>query len=969
MHEDQPGLPAPRLSADDAASLARTVFGVEIEGTLRALGSQQDLNYALRTVDGTEHVLKVSNPGTTREELVAQHVVMERLGAAGVAAPAPAPTADGDGVAAVDLDGVPHLVRLLTYLPGTPMSRVAHLPDRTLAEVGGLASAVSRALEGASHPGLERDFQWDLRRGADVVDALARHVRDDARRTAVTAAAADVRRRLAGLDGGAGLPVQAVHGDLTDDNVVVGRDTDGRLGIDGVIDLGDASYGWRVAELAVACTTAFHRAPDEPLAVLPMAAAFDAAQPLTDGEVEALWPLVVLRGAVLVVSGEQQVAVDPANDYAREGLAREWLSFATAASVDPAVAHTAVRRALGRHVAPPTVPSGAHPLLGDLRPVPVDLSPASRELRDGAWVRDPAGSEVALLRRTADAHGAATTRFAEARLTRSRLHDPRPPRNVALAVDVVVVPGTGLTAPLDGELRWDDGLWLHTATHTLLVEGVDPSSLTAGPVRAGEPLGRAGGPLRVWLAATPALRVRPPLAVSAAEAPAWRATLVDPSALLGVETVPAPPAVDELARRTRAYDPLQAHYYDDPPQVERGWREHLVDTAGRHYVDMVNNVTVLGHAHPAMAEVAADQWSMLNTNSRFHYRALADLGERLLATLPDAFDSVLLVNSGTEAVDLALRLTKAWSGRQDVLCVSESYHGWSLAADAVSTSESDNPLAAGTRAPWVHVTETPNAYRGTHRGPEAGAAYARDAIALLRSLEAAGTPVGTFVTEPRQGNAGAVEVPPGYLAAVFAAVRAGGGLCISDEVQVGYGRQGDVFWGFEQHPGVVPDVVTVAKAMGNGHPLGAVLTRREVTRALADQGTFFSSAGGSTLSCRIGSAVLDVIGAEGLQENARAVGAVLSHGFARLAVRHPLVGAVHGRGLYQGVELVRDRDTREPAVAETRAVCERMRELGVVVQPTGDRQNILKAKPPLCLTADSARHVVAMLDEVLTHGW
>jgi 4-aminobutyrate aminotransferase-like enzyme len=242
-------------------------------------------------------------------------------------------------------------------------------------------------------------------------------------------------------------------------------------------------------------------------------------------------------------------------------------------------------------------------------------------------------------------------------------------------------------------------------------------------------------------------------------------------------------------------------------------------------------------------------------------------------------------------------------------------------------------------------------------------------VAEIDRLAAAGRPLGAFLAEPRNGNAGAIEVPPGYLAAVHAAVRRYGGICIDDEVQVGYGRQGDVFWGYQQHEGVLPDVITVAKAMGDGHPLGAVITRREIADALAAQGSFFSSAGGSTLSARIGSEVLAVMADERLMERAREVGERLHRRLEALRDRHPLIGAVHGRGLYQGVELVRDRVTLEPAAAETARICDRMLELGVIVQPTGDRQNILKVKPPLCIAERSADAFVDALDRTLTDGW
>jgi 4-aminobutyrate aminotransferase-like enzyme len=211
-------------------------------------------------------------------------------------------------------------------------------------------------------------------------------------------------------------------------------------------------------------------------------------------------------------------------------------------------------------------------------------------------------------------------------------------------------------------------------------------------------------------------------------------------------------------------------------------------------------------------------------------------------------------------------------------------------------------------------------------------------------------------------------MPPGYLAAVYREVRNRGGLCIADEVQVGYGRLGEFFWGV-QHEGVVPDLITIAKAMGGGYPLGAVITRREIADSLTREGNFFSSAGGSPASCVAGSVVLDVIADERLQENARVVGGHLKARLESLAERHPLIGAVHGMGLYLGVELVRDRANLEPATAETAGVCERLLQVGVIMQPTSERQNVLKIKPPMCLTRQSADFFVDALDHVLTTGW
>jgi 4-aminobutyrate aminotransferase-like enzyme len=268
----------------------------------------------------------------------------------------------------------------------------------------------------------------------------------------------------------------------------------------------------------------------------------------------------------------------------------------------------------------------------------------------------------------------------------------------------------------------------------------------------------------------------------------------------------------------------------------------------------------------------------------------------------------------------------------------------------------------------VHLASAPNAFRGRYRGEGAGAAYGEELRQLVERIASEGRAPAAYICEPVLGNAGGVMLPPGYLAQAYDAVRAVGGLCIADEVQVGYGRTGHHWWAYEMH-GVTPDIITIAKAMGNGQPLGAVICSREVADAFAQNGSFFSSAGGSPVSSVVGLTVLDVIEDEGLQRNAAEVGDHLIARCEQLQDRYPIVGEVHGMGLYLGVELVRDRETLEPATAECYAICDRLRELGIIVQPTGERANVLKMKPPMCLTLEAADFYVDMLERVLREGW
>ncbi|MDT7546719.1 MAG: hypothetical protein QOE99_2829 [Actinomycetota bacterium] len=957
-----PNLFRPDVSVELARRVALQQYGVD--GRVRELGSQQERTFDVQASSG-RYVLKVANPAFSDDEVAAQDAALAHLAthAPAVVTPRSVPALDGGSVARFDGPDGPLRARLLTFVPGFPLAQQDFLAPVVVERLGRLAGSVTAALADLDVPGLDRVLQWDVRNARRVCELLAPHLTEAGRRDTVLRAVAAACDRLDRL--GPELRIQPVHGDVTDDNVVCTRDMDGRPEPSGVVDFGDIGLSWVVGDLAATCASVLHHEPDRPLAVAAAVRGYAQQVPLSEAEVAALWPAVIARAAVLVVSGVHQGVIDPGNDYAASAQEREWQMLVSAAAMPADVVTAALREALGmvRRV----IGLGlTRPLLPDLLSgdvTVVDLSATTDVVGDGRWLQ-PDIEDVVMAARLP-----AVARYGEARLTRTALDGRAAPATVALGVEVACDPGTALHAPFRGRLEHTtDGCVLVGPDADLWLTGVQP--IDARDVTAGERIGATAGRVgfaRVTAQLCTVRGLRPPTFVRPDEAQVWQVVCPDPTALLGLPDdlhVDDVTPQDVLALRSAALAEVQEHYYDTPPRIERGWRHHLVDTGARTYLDAVNNVAGVGHSHPTVTRAVRRQWELLNTNSRFNYASIAEFSARLAALLPDPLDTVFLVNSGSEAVDLALRLAQSFTARQDVFCIAEGYHGWTMASDAVSTSVADNPQALTTRPSWVHPLAAPNPLRGRHRGPDAGPHYIADAIAAI----GAGPAPAAFLCEAFYGNAGGIPLPEGYLTAVYAAVRDRGGLCIADEVQVGYGRLGSSFWGFQQQA-VVPDVVTVAKAMGNGHPLGAVITRRDVAEAFARNGYFFSSAGGSPVSCAVGMAVLDVLEGERLQDNAARIGAHLRRRFERLAEEVPMIGAVHGLGLYMGVELVRDRETFEPATRETAAICERLLQLGVVLQPTGDRLNVLKIKPPLCMTLESADFFVDRVAEVLTRGW
>ncbi len=946
----------------DEATAARIAFdGWGVDGRARALGSHQDRNFLIEPEGRPRVLLKIANPSVTAPELEAQSAAAAAISAAGVRAPRALPFADGTTARPVVVDGVTMQARLLEFLEGETLS--GYLSPGAVRAIGALAATVDVALSALDAPGAERVHQWDLREAPGVLDELLPYVADEALRVELASAAAAAWDAVASVADR--LPVQFIHGDLTDDNVVT-DDPVTRVP-DGVIDLGDLNRTWTVGELAITVSSLLHHDGMDLSAAMRAVTAYHAIRPLSEVEADVLWALVVVRGAVLVASAHHVLATDASNEYASENLVHEREIFAQATSVPLAVATALVRAASGHSVSPLELPRAMSllPALDAATVRTLDLSPTSAALHDGRWLSATAEDE--LFEEALDDAGAVVARFGEARLTRSRPDDRHEPHNVALGIEVRLGEPHPVAAPWSGTV-WptEHGFELRTDRATLRVDGCRTTLAAGTTVAADDVIAEASGTLRVQV--TAAGHGRPLVRAGVARVRVARGRRRPGRDGAGGRAEPRwPDAAALLARRDSSFADVQEHYFDDPPIMVRGWREHLVDDHGRVYLDTLNNVTSVGHAHPRLVEAVAEQWRLLNTNSRFHYPAVVEFSERLAALVPDPLDTVFLVNSGSEAVDLALRLAQAWSGRRDILAVREAYHGWTYLTDAVSTSIADNPAALETRPEWVHTVAAPNAFRGVHTGADSGR-YAQDAVAEVERLAAAGTPAAAFLSETVFGNAGGVTLPDGYLDAVYRAVRAHGGLAIADEVQVGYGRLGDWFWGFEQQK-VVPDIVAVAKAMGSGHPLGAVITTREIAERYRAGGYFFSSAGGSPVSSVVGLTVLDIIRDERLQENARDTGGYLKARLRELGQRHPLLAAVHGSGFYLGPEFVRDRATWEPATAETAAICDRLRELGVIAQPTGDHQNILKIKPPMCFTRESADALVTALDRVLTTGW
>jgi len=425
-----------------------------------------------------------------------------------------------------------------------------------------------------------------------------------------------------------------------------------------------------------------------------------------------------------------------------------------------------------------------------------------------------------------------------------------------------------------------------------------------------------------------------------------------------------PSAEEVLALRKQYLSPALFAYYRKPIMIVQGHGQWLFDERGRRYLDGIAGIVTVGcgHCHPDIVAAAHAQNDLLqHTTTIYLHPNIALYGQELAAKMPGDLKVVYFVNSGSEANDLALLMARAASGNYDAIALRNSYHGGSAAGMALtshSTWKFNVPHSFG-----VQHALMPDTYRGVYGrdDPEAGRKYADDVKNLIQ-FGSSGQIAG-FIAESVQGVGGAVVFPDGYLKHVYAHVRAAGGLCIADEVQAGFGRTGTHYWGFETQ-GVIPDIVTMAKSIGNGCPLAAVVTTPKIAATLAAR-IHFNTFGGNPVVCAQGRAVLQVIDREGLQANSLRLGAQLLAGFRKLAQKHTIIGDVRGLGLMLGVELVKDRATKEPAKEACAEVFERCKDMGLLIGKGGLWGNTLRIKPPMMITPADADFMLAVLDEAL----
>lgn len=995
------------LTTETARLLLKESFG--IDGELSTLPSYWDQNFRVRTLKDS-YVFKISNSLEDLDLLAAQAEALACLQRDGL--PVPHLIADESGAHMVTrvVDGSTHALRLVSFMPGDPMAGINPMTNNLAFDLGVVLGQMDLSLVSFDAPSLHRAFEWDLPTAAETIRSRTHLVTNTDQADLLNSFVAYFKSTV--VDKLQFIPHQVIHGDANDHNVLVTSDP-GHRKIAGLIDFGDLMYSVRIAEIATAAAYVMMDAGDPVGMACSLVAGYHGTNPILEEELDVLEGLILARLCISVSVCAEQKLKEPENDYIRVSERPAWDLLFALRELPDRLATYRFRQACGYEPYPgneqlvtwlTSHASSFSPLLSqDLRLSPslvFDFSVGTLDWKPDDMMK-PLVAGIRMNRMMEDAGvPVGVGRYDEPRLVyageqfSSKTIEKR---TVHIGLDLFQEPGCPVYAPLDGvvfsagnrKIQYDYGpvivlrhtpidgpefFTLYGHLSAASVENLRPgdrvkSGAEVGHIGTrdenggwiphlhfqviGDMLGSTGDCIGVALAS---------------QRDVWKSICPDPNIIVGIpaEYFPAPGLSKDqiLAKRSEHSGPSLSLSYKRPLHIIRGYMQHLYEPDGTAYLDAVNNVPHVGHAHPRVVEALSRQMRALNTNTRYLHENLVNYSERLAATMPDSLSVVYLVNSGSEANDLALRMARLVTGGKDVITVDGAYHGNLSSLIDVSPYKHDGPGGEGAPDSTL-VVPMPDPYRGKHRGhnAESGAAYAMYVHeAASRATNAGG--LAAFICESALGCGGQVFLPESYLKHSFKSVREHGGVCIADEVQVGMGRLGTHFWGFESH-NVVPDIVTIGKPIGNGHPLGAVVTTRRIADAFNNGMEYFNTFGGNPASCAVGLAVLDVLRDENLQDSALRVGSHLFAGLSNLSGHHNIIGDVRGQGLFLGIELVKDRESLEPAAAETSYAVNRLRDHGILTSTDGPLNNVIKIKPPMVFSTDDADRLAATLDHIL----
>jgi 4-aminobutyrate aminotransferase-like enzyme/Ser/Thr protein kinase RdoA (MazF antagonist) len=991
-----------KIDASEASRIAQERYG--ISGEIKSMPGETDFNFRIITEEAS-YLLKVSRPGESIEYLDFQTALLKHIKAAtGIESPNTFKDLDGRSISEViDHQGNKRSVRLLSWIEGRLWSDVNPISDNLLLNLGQKSGALADALLDFEHPFSERYLEWDIANSLWCTDKLSLFEGKE-----YTILSEFLARFKAIQEDFIKLRKSVVHSDVNDNNILVSDDLQSPA-VKSIIDFGDAVKTQVINDVGIALAYVMMGKINPLDAAVSFLEGYNEKLQLQEVELKVLHTMIAMRLTITVTKAAMNKIAEPENEYHQISAQPAWEVLKKWIKVDESWAECHFRQACGypahkNYASFQSYATQASISIKDLFPSiqieriqDVDMSVGSTWLGHEFEYDDLdlMSFRLAQLRKSSPkaliAGGYSEVRpFYTTDAYKEEGSSGPEYRTVHLGIDFWLPEETPIHAMEKGEVvslhnnasDKDYGPTLivkHTAdtlSYFSLYGHLSESSLSrlslGDQIDKGTCIGYIGNQIENgrW---APHLHFQLMLDLFDYQNDfpgvgfphhqnVWKTISPDPALLFEALN-----STKDHSSKQEVIDFRKEHLgkslslsYDDPLRMVRGAGVHLIDDTGRKYLDTVNNVAHVGHEHPRVVEAGRKQMAVLNTNTRYLHDNINQFAEELLSTFPEELSVVHFVNSGSEANELAMRMANAVTNQKDMIAVEIGYHGNTSACIAVSSYKFDGK--GGKGAPeHTHIVPLPDRFRGIYPKEEAYK-YAEHIQDQLDQIQSKGRNISGFICESIISCGGQIELPENYLKTAYNSVRSAGGVCISDEVQVGIGRVGSHFWGFEIH-NVIPDIVTVGKPLGNGHPLAAVVCTPAVAKAFANGMEYFNTFGGNPVSCAIGTEVLRVVKDQELQKNALEVGNYLKIELEKLRDQFPIIQDIRGQGLFLGFELVDEH--KNPLADHATYLANRMKELGILMSTDGKDHNAIKIKPPMVFSKVNADELLSRIKIVL----
>jgi len=983
-----------------------------IKGSASKLPGEVDFNFRIKIENSEGYILKISRPNEDENYLDFQQQLLQHVEAHGQQLIAPIVINDKNGASTatiIDTFGNTRKVRLLTWISGRVWSSVNPQLDCLRFSLGEQCGLLTKALQGFTHSEAQREFVWDVAQSLWTKEY--NHLFNNEEKEIVSFFQKQFEAKKTDYDE---LRKSVVHNDANDNNVIVSKALI-NPSVKAAIDYGDAIHTQIINDVAIACAYAIMNHNDPLDAVLPLLKGYHSTFPLQEKEVAHLYNAIAMRLVISVTKSAINKIKEPNNEYLLISEKPAWKVLKKWRAIHPDFAEYSFRAACGISAHPNQQRfhnwasknnfslTELFPTINNNETHHVDMSVSS------IWIGhqqefnnlDLFQFKIDQLQKEFPSKIIAGGYLEPRALYTSTAYDTignkgKESRSIHIGIDYWLPAYTPVHAILDGEVviavndageKEYGGLVVlkhqvqDFAFFTLYGHNTVESVLkhTIGDrILKGEKIGDLGNypengnwaphlHFQVLLSLFD-YHIDYPGVAYLSQINVWKSICPDPNLLFKSVALSGNNSMsnDEIiSYRKQHLGKSLSLQYKTPIKMVRGAGQYLMDQYGQKYLDTVNNVAHVGHENYNVVKAGQNQMALINTNSRYLHENINALAKELIETLPPELNVLHFVNSGSEANELAIRMVKAVTGEKDMIASEVGYHGNANMCIDISSYKFDGK--GGHGAPeHTQIFPLPDSFRGKYRGKNTASDYANEVQKCIDNIQQNGRNVGGFIIEPIISCGGQVELPEGFLAQAYTAVRKAGGICISDEVQVGCGRLGKTFWGFQLHD-VIPDIVTIGKPLGNGHPIAAVVCTQKVADAFANGMEYFNTFGGNPVSCAIATEVLRTVKRDKLQENALEVGSYLKVELKTLSKEFPIIGDVRGQGLFLGIELV-DANLN-PLAEQTDYLANRMKDHGILMSTDGPDYNVLKIKPPIVFTKENAAELLFYLRKILNEDF